>query len=87
MALVDTDMSAWAKKEGWPLAAPAEIVHAALNGLEAGVHEVYADETTRRWHDRLGESSSRYAPTPYAPARRTCERTGMHPTWESMHRS
>lgn len=62
MALVDTDMSTWAKDEGWPLADPAEVVRAALDGLEAGALEVYGDETTRQWRARLGEPAESLYP-------------------------
>ena len=62
MALVDTEMSAWAKEEGWPLADPAEIVRAGLDGLEAGALEVYGDEITRQWRARLGESVEQLYP-------------------------
>lgn len=62
MALVDTDMSDWAKAEGWPFAEPAEVVRAGLDGLEAGALEVYGDEMTRQWHARLGEPAEQLYP-------------------------
>jgi NAD(P)-dependent dehydrogenase (short-subunit alcohol dehydrogenase family) len=63
MALVDTDMSAWAKgQEGWSLADPADVVRIALDGIEAGALEVYGDETTREWRARLGEPTESLYP-------------------------
>ncbi|GLY66044.1 SDR family oxidoreductase [Amycolatopsis taiwanensis] len=63
MALVDTDMSAWAKSEpGWSLADPADVVRAALDGVEAGALEVYGDEMTREWRARLGEPTESLYP-------------------------
>ena len=63
MALVDTDMSAWAKSEpGWSLADPVQVVRSALDGLEAGAAEVYGDEMTRDWRSRLGEPIERLYP-------------------------
>src|SRR5690606_12643150 len=67
MALVDTDMSAWAKPEdGWDLARPEDVVGAALDGVEAGVAEVYGDEMTRAWRARLGEPIESLYPEAFA---------------------
>src|SRR5699024_12525845 len=63
MALVDTEMSAWAKEEGWPLADPAEIVRAGLDGLEAGALEVYGDEITRQWRAAVGARAEGLSPS------------------------
>lgn len=63
MALVDTDMSAWAKGSAeWGMADPAEIVRAALDGVEAGAFEVHGDEVTRTWRSRLGEPAESLYP-------------------------
>ena len=63
VALVDTDMSAWAKdQEGWVLSDPADVVRAALDGFEAGALEVVADELTRAWRARLGEPTEALYP-------------------------
>lgn len=52
---VDTDMMA-----GWdvPKARPADVVRAALDGLEAGVDEVLADDETRRVKAQLSQPPS-----------------------------
>ena len=57
---VDTDMMA-----GWdvPKARPADVVSAALDGLEAGADEVLADEETRAVKAQLSQPPSvLYAP-------------------------
>ncbi|MFJ8580899.1 SDR family oxidoreductase [Micromonospora sp. NPDC093277] len=73
MALVDTDMSAWAKSEqGWSLADPADVVRAALDGVEAGALEVYGDQMTREWRARLGEPTESLYPD---AVRTTAEQT------------
>ncbi|MEZ0064569.1 NAD(P)-dependent dehydrogenase (short-subunit alcohol dehydrogenase family) [Streptacidiphilus sp. MAP12-20] len=45
MAYVDTDMAA---RVDAPKASPEDIAAQALDGIEAGAHEVLADETTRQ---------------------------------------
>lgn len=63
MALVDTDMSAWAKdQQKWSISDPADIVRAALDGFEAGAFEVMADDMTREWRARLGERAEALYP-------------------------
>jgi NAD(P)-dependent dehydrogenase (short-subunit alcohol dehydrogenase family) len=63
MALVDTDMSDWAKgQEGWALSEPLSIVRQALDGFEAGAFEVLGDEMTREWRARLGEPAEALYP-------------------------
>jgi NAD(P)-dependent dehydrogenase (short-subunit alcohol dehydrogenase family) len=63
MALVDTDMSAWAREQGgWSLASPADVVRQALDGVEAGAFEVLADDVTRQWRMRLGEPAESLYP-------------------------
>lgn len=62
MALVDTEMSAWAKDDGWPITNPAEIVCAAIDGIESGALEVYGDQATRSWRSRLGEPTEALYP-------------------------
>jgi NAD(P)-dependent dehydrogenase (short-subunit alcohol dehydrogenase family) len=63
MALVDTDMSAWAKgADEWSLSDPADIARAALDGVEVGAFEVFGDEMTREWRSRLGEPAEALYP-------------------------
>lgn len=63
MALVDTDMSDWARgQDDWALAEPLDIVRRALDGFEAGAFEVLGDEMTRAWRARLGEPAEALYP-------------------------
>lgn len=63
MALVDTDMSDWARgQDDWALAEPLDIVRRALDGFEAGAFEVLGDEMTREWRSRLGEPAEALYP-------------------------
>ncbi|MFE5310834.1 SDR family oxidoreductase [Isoptericola sp. NPDC056605] len=70
MALVDTDMSDWAREQDdWALAEPRDIVRQALDGFEAGAFEVLGDEMTREWRSRLGEpAEALYPQAATAPA-------------------
>ncbi|MFC7879643.1 SDR family oxidoreductase [Isoptericola sp. NPDC057391] len=71
MALVDTDMSGWARgQDDWALAEPLDVVRRALDGFAAGALEVFGDETTREWRSRLGEpAEALYPEAVAAPSR------------------
>lgn len=59
MGIVDTDMTA-----GFDVAkiSPATVVQAALDGIEAGSHEVVVDEIAKSVKDSLAlEPAERYA--------------------------
>jgi len=59
MALVDTDL---ARAIDGPKTSPAEIVAHALDGVEAGVEEVLADELTRLVKHGLSAANASYLP-------------------------
>lgn len=70
MALVATEMSAWAREQpGVSFADPAVVVQAALDGFEAGAFEVFGDEATREWRSRMGESAEALYPQAVPVAR------------------
>ena len=61
MAFVDTDL---VRGIDGPKASPEEIVKRALDGLEAGLDEVLADERTRFVKQGLTAPTPSYLPQP-----------------------
>ncbi|MDM0033799.1 SDR family oxidoreductase [Variovorax sp. J22P271] len=61
MAFVDTDL---ARGLEGPKTSPEDIVKSALDGLEAGLDEVLADERTRLVKQGLTAATPSYLPTP-----------------------
>jgi short-subunit dehydrogenase len=59
MAFVDTDL---VRAINGPKTSPAEIVARALDGLEAGLDEVLADERTRLVKQGLSAANASYLP-------------------------
>jgi len=59
MAFVDTDL---VRALDGPKTSPEEIVQRALDGLEAGLDEVVADELTRRVKQGLSAAAASYLP-------------------------
>jgi len=59
MAFVDTDL---VRALDGPKTSPEEIVQRALDGLEAGLDEVVADERTRRVKQGLSAAAASYLP-------------------------
>jgi hypothetical protein len=59
MAFVDTDL---ARALDQPKTSPDDIVRRALDGLEAGLDEVIADELTQRVKQGLSASAASYLP-------------------------
>jgi hypothetical protein len=57
MAFVDTD-----RARSWAKASPEDIVRRALDGLEAGLDEVLADERTQRVKQGFTAPISSYLP-------------------------